>query len=169
MEKERETRECGGRCLEDEDREKWAEGGRVGGCWEGWHDAGIKSPIKLHGRILIYRLMSYCETNHSQPLRWTSRKSGEIRGCCNKLEMQCVVVAGENTHCWVKNNVFWCLHGILTTVSIQSWYQSLTSKSCRTPHLFYLVKMRNKLRKTPVHLSFSLSLTNTHTNPKICI
>lgn len=60
-----------GRCLEDEDREKWAEreGGWEGAGREGWHDAGIKSPIKLHGGILIYRLMSYCVTNHSQTFR----------------------------------------------------------------------------------------------------
>lgn len=74
MEKERETRECGGRCLEDEeDWQEWAEGGRVGrradAGREGWHDAGIKSPIKLQGGILIYRLMSYCVTNHSQPFQ----------------------------------------------------------------------------------------------------
>lgn len=42
----------------------WLKGGR-----EGWHGAGIKSPIKLHGGILIYRLMSYCVTNHSQPFQ----------------------------------------------------------------------------------------------------
>lgn len=35
----------------------------------GWHAAGIKSPIKLHGGILIYRLMSYCVTNHGQPFQ----------------------------------------------------------------------------------------------------
>lgn len=46
--------------------------GRVGGRMqgrEGWHNAGIKSPIKLHGGILIYRLMSYCVTNHRQPFQ----------------------------------------------------------------------------------------------------
>lgn len=40
----------------------WVDEGR-----ESLHDAGIKSPIKLHGGILIYRLMLYCVTNHSQP------------------------------------------------------------------------------------------------------
>lgn len=34
MEKEKETRECGGSCQMDEDRKKWAEGGQVGGCRE---------------------------------------------------------------------------------------------------------------------------------------
>lgn len=44
-------------------------GGRADAGREGWHDAGIKSPIKLQGGILIYRLMSYCVTNHSQPFQ----------------------------------------------------------------------------------------------------
>lgn len=53
-------------------RMRTGRGGQREGGWmvegkEGWHDAGIKSPIKLHGGILIYRLMSYCVTNHSQP------------------------------------------------------------------------------------------------------
>lgn len=62
--KTRETREkVGVVCLGDECRERWAEGEMM----QGWHDLGIKSPIKLHGGILIYRLMSYCVTNHSQP------------------------------------------------------------------------------------------------------
>lgn len=48
------------------------EGGR-----EGWHhNAGIKSPIKLHGGILIYRLMSYCVTNHSQTVSMNQWKIG---------------------------------------------------------------------------------------------
>lgn len=86
-----------GRCVQDEDREKWAEkrtGGWLNGGWEGrgWHGAGIKSPIKLHGGILIYRLMSYCVTNHSQAFQRTC--SGKR---CNKLKMLRGAPPGEST------------------------------------------------------------------------
>lgn len=86
-----------GRCAQDEDREKWAEkrtGGWLNGGWEGrgWHGAGIKSPIKLHGGILIYRLMSYCVTNHGQAFQ--RAYSGKH---CNKLKMLCGAPPGEST------------------------------------------------------------------------
>lgn len=95
--KNRETRGCVGRCVQDEDREKWAEkrtGGWLNGGWEGRgrHGAGIKSPIKLHGGILIYRLMSYCVTNHSRAFQ---RTCGGKR--CNKLKMLRGAPPGEST------------------------------------------------------------------------
>lgn len=107
MEKEKETRECGGRCLKDEDRENWAEGGQVGGYTEGGEggghdDTGIKSPIKLHGGSLIHRLMLYCVTNPSQPFASNKMRIRRRR----EMEMPCVVAAGGNTGCRVEMMCF---------------------------------------------------------------